>query len=252
MHERKLTFKSEFFSLVLFISLFGCSSRNDTLDTSYMPPAPTEDGSTSTTSSTTEKSSKTSTTSTSKKKTKRIILEDDGGEIEQAVSDETTLNSNAKTTTAGGGKGTAATPAPSPAAAEIVVSGTVRRSIAIQAGGDGRGTVCVYITNFCPTRDNLQSLQLFGTPIQILNADLSTNMSQLEFSIPIRNNLATNTYVIAASLLEDGRACGRTYNRGDLLTFGANGCPRFNFQEGTSATGLSVVLNDFIIQNFGQ
>ncbi|MBF0441135.1 MAG: hypothetical protein HQK54_04460 [Oligoflexales bacterium] len=134
---------------------------------------------------------------------------------------------------------------------EVEVSGTVKRAIGIRDGGDGRGTLCVYITNLCPTRDNLTSIQIFGTPIQISNADLSSDASEIPFSIPIRNNLLNNTYVISASLLEDGRICGKTYYRGDLITFGMSGCPRFNFKEGTSVTGISVFLNDFVIQNYG-
>ncbi|MBF0443633.1 MAG: hypothetical protein HQK54_17130 [Oligoflexales bacterium] len=253
------------FGFVLFFA--GCTSRNDDIGpVTYTPPKEKNE---STVQSTEDENAEDSSAKT-KKPVKRILVEDNNEPIEyenmeqnnipaSGSSQKTDSGSDAKAGDASKGTATDAPKDPAsvlPAASgpdPIAVKGTIVRRVRVQSGdgGDGRGTICIFMLNFCPNLNNLQNLQLFGLPRQIMNADLSADGGSVPFEIPITDNIASGTYVIAASLLENGRECGRVFMKGDLMSWDSNtACPRFNYDQ-RSVSNLVVTLNENVRMTVG-
>lgn len=124
------------------------------------------------------------------------------------------------------------------------ISGTVVRSCSIPAGGDGIGTLCLAVSDECPSMANMGSVTTFAGGMAY-NFDLSGNVAvPFDLDFLIFSALSSGTgYVISGYLQEAGGDCNVDGpDLGDPLAFGADACWGFTF-DGGDVTGAAVNFN---------
>ncbi|MBW2529036.1 MAG: hypothetical protein JRI23_32970 [Deltaproteobacteria bacterium] len=158
----------------------------------------------------------------------------------------TTSSSDSSGTTATGTGGASGGQGPGGAAPSYEVSGRAVRTVEINSPADGLGTLCVAVTDGCPSLSLEEPTGFAGA--QIDNADLSGPGAQVQFTIDA-SGLADGTYVVTGFLQEAGGACGTEPTQGDPVAFdfgtGNTPCPSFDVSGGVpvGATGLVLTFN---------
>jgi len=124
------------------------------------------------------------------------------------------------------------------------VSGKAVRSGNLDFTGDGIGTLCVAVTDGCPSMSNNNPTSFVGA--QVDQADLSTSQSEVPFTIPV-SGLADGAYVVTGFLQEAGGACSTSPTKGDPVAFdfemGSSPCPTFQVAGGSPVNGTGLVLD---------
>jgi hypothetical protein len=123
-----------------------------------------------------------------------------------------------------------------------VVEGTVRRTVDLARGKDGRGTLCVAISDHCPSLAHQEPVGYVG--LQVNDADLSSTAMEVRFAFDA-TGLAHADYVVSGYLKEEGGECTGNPARDDPVSFhivAESPCPSFSYR-GQGMSGLVLDLN---------
>lgn len=124
----------------------------------------------------------------------------------------------------------------------ITLSGSVQRTVGLSSGNDGKGTLCVAISDRCPSLQHQNPMGYVG--IQFNDTDLSSKSTSIDFIFDA-THLEPGRYVISGYLSEAGGNCNGRPHRNDPVTFHASGsspCAEFEYA-GNSLEGLGMRLN---------
>ena len=128
---------------------------------------------------------------------------------------------------------------------ECTVSGVVERTVAINTtnNGDGIGTLCLAIADYCPGPPPNDEPTSF-VALEIQDVDLSQDGTQIPFSFDV-TDLINGSYVVMGLFQEAGGACVEAPSPPDLASakfMTLDGCPVFSYQ-GESTSDLVLRLN---------
>lgn len=139
----------------------------------------------------------------------------------------------------------------------IVFSGLVERSCAIGSSGDGKGTICLSIVNFCPSQQSIKNIVErklevnFVALLPIKNVDLSSQTTH-DFSFNMsKDKINAGNYQVIGVLQENGGECSNIWRKDDIVTWqdvnvSSSPCASFNYTQGKNITGLKIKLNALI------
>jgi sulfatase modifying factor 1 len=133
----------------------------------------------------------------------------------------------------------------------VVLQGEVKTSVDPSSIGDGYGTLCIAVTDMCPSDTSPDMMEEYAH-MEIYGADLSSAAALVPFSISVpEDKIASGTgFAVVAMLAEDGGSCKEGHPAaGDMITYdfgetGSLGCATFG--PNGPFTALSVELNYII------
>jgi len=124
------------------------------------------------------------------------------------------------------------------------VSGTVVRTCGIPAGGDGIGTLCLAVTDECPSMSNMGAVSTFAGGMET-GFDM-TGTAPVPFDLEFigLSPMSSGTgYVISGFLQEAGGDCNMDGpDQGDPTAFGTEPCHAFTY-DGGDVTGAVIDLS---------
>ena len=126
----------------------------------------------------------------------------------------------------------------------IHVTGTVVNTAGIPAGGDGIGTLCLAISDDCPSMMNMGEIETFAGG-QETDFDLTgTDPVAFDLDFYILQALQDGSdYVVSGFFQEAGGDCDQSGPaQNDPVAFGADQCPAFTY-DGGDVTGVAVDFN---------
>lgn len=133
------------------------------------------------------------------------------------------------------------------------MSGVVRRTVdKLGTGKDGKGTLCVALTDKCPDVNSVTNPPVGFVATMIQNVDVSNPATNVPFQLDA-TGIPNGSYVVSGYLSETGGDCSGSPQAGDIVTFvnpmapGTVPCPAVELVAGQDVDNLVMNLNFVMI-----